>query len=152
MIITIISFVIIPERFVIFGVLHCIGTSIILSIPFIKYRELNIMIGSVCILLGFYLSFLTVHFTWLLPFGLIPAKYYSIDFFPLLPWFGVVLMGISIGHYLYPEAQRGIQFSINAEKKVLKSICFLGRHSLHVYFLHQPVLFLLIFLLAFFFL
>jgi uncharacterized membrane protein len=150
-VITIISLVIIPERFVMFGALHCIGTSIIIAIPFLNFRSLNVIFGSGLILIGIFLEYLTFDFSWLLPLGLMPPHYYSIDYFPLLPWFGVVLIGITIGHYLYPEGKREIHFSINSEFTVFKSICFIGRHSLYFYLLHQPILFAFIFIMIFFF-
>ncbi|MCK5342063.1 MAG: DUF1624 domain-containing protein [Candidatus Heimdallarchaeota archaeon] len=149
MIITAISYVLIPERFVIFGVLHCIGLSIILAIPFISFRRLNVLVGSIMILFGVFLKTVSFNSSWLVPLGIVPPKYFSIDFFPLFPWFGVLLIGISLGHYLYPEAQRRVQFSMHPESSVLKNICFIGRHSLHIYFLHQPILLGIIFLILF---
>ena len=120
-----------------------------MAIPLISFRNFNILIGSFVILFGIYLNFVTFDFFWLAPLGFVLPKYFSIDFFPLFPWFGVVLIGIGLGHFFYPKAKRRYHFSINPELSVLKNICFLGRHSLHVYFFHQPVLFAIIFFLLF---
>ena len=43
MIITTITLIFMPDRPIIFGVLHCIGFSIILSVPFLKYKFYNIL-------------------------------------------------------------------------------------------------------------
>lgn len=144
LLITAISFIIIPERFVIFGILHCIGLSIIFSIPFINYTWQNLIIGSILISSGLYLRVLTFDFSYLIPLGFLPPKYYTIDYFPLLPWFGVVLIGISLGHLLYPEGQRRFHLTDHPMKGLSQNICFIGRHSLHIYFLHQPVLVLIV--------
>lgn len=146
LIITGVSWVIIPERFVIFGVLHCIGISIVLAVPFISYKISNIFIGGLLVVFGFILDHLTFDFSWLIPLGFVPPRYLSIDYFPLLPWFGVVLVGLALGNYLYPDGQRRFQFKIDPGEGISKRICFIGRHSLHVYFLHQPILFAFIFL------
>jgi uncharacterized membrane protein len=145
MIITIISWLVIPERFVIFGVLHCIGISIILAIPFIDKSKISLIIGSIIIIVGIYLKFITVNVNWFIPLGFVPPRFFSIDFFPLFPWFGIVLVGISLGHCLYPKGKRRFQISINDQMKAIKNICFLGRNSLYIYFLHQPILFAIIF-------
>jgi uncharacterized membrane protein len=150
MIITIISWIIIPSRFVIFGVLHCIGVSIILSIPLLSKKNSNLFLGSVIILFGIILNYLTFNVTWLIPLGFLPPKFFSIDFFPFFPWFGIVLVGIGIGHYLYPEGKRRYDIDDDMNKKGINRISFIGRHSLHIYFLHQPVLFFIIFILIHF--
>ena len=145
MIITIVSIFVIPERFVVFGVLHCIGVSIILSSFLVNKRVSPLIIGIIVILIGFLLRFyITVDYIWLIPLGALPPEYYSIDFFPLFPWLGLVLVGISLGHYLYPEGKR--RFDIREENGIIINISFLGRHSIHIYFLHQPILVSIIFL------
>lgn len=145
-IITVISWVIIPERFVIFGVLHCIGISIILAIPFISYIIPNILIGSILVTLGLILDYVTFDFSWFIPLGFLPPRYFSIDYFPLFPWFGVILVGLALGNYLYPAGQRRFQFKTEQVEGMSKNICFIGRHSLPIYFLHQPIIFVFIFL------
>lgn len=146
LIITIISWIIIPERFVIFGILHCIGVCIMLSIPFIAYTRLNLIIGGVLIALGLYLRLFTFGFSWLLPFGFLPAKYFTIDYFPLLPWFGVVLVGIAFGNFFYPEGKRRFHLKDKSTIGISQRICFIGRYSLPIYFIHQPILVGLIYL------
>ena len=56
MIISLVTYIYIPERYVIFGVLHLIGISIIISIPFISYKKINIILGLIIIALGIYLK------------------------------------------------------------------------------------------------
>lgn len=145
-IITGVSWFIIPERFVIFGVLHCIGVSVILAIPFIPYVLPNIIIGGLLVSFGFILDYLTFSFNFLIPLGFVPPRYFSIDYFPLFPWFGVILIGLAFGNYFYPNGQRRFQFIFNQTKGISKKICFIGRHSLPIYFIHQPILFAFIFL------
>lgn len=150
LLITVVSYLIIPERFVIFGILHCIGVCIMLSIPFLRYTWQNFLLGSLIIIFGLYLRLFTFDFSYLLPFGFLPPKYFTIDYFPLLPWFGAVLMGIALGNILYPNGQRRIHLPDHSSVGILQKICFMGRHSLHIYFIHQPVLVSFIFLYLFF--
>ena len=34
---------------------------------------------------------------WLLPLGIHPATFFSVDYEPIFPWFGVVLIGMGLG-------------------------------------------------------
>jgi len=147
MVITIISIIALPELFIIFGILHCIGISIIFSIPFIKYRLTNLFLGFFIVGLGVYLKFFTFDFNFLVPFGFLPHHFASIDYFPIFPWFGVVLIGIAIGNFAFPNAKRSFSIRDFSTNYVIKGMCFIGRHSLLIYFLHQPILIGLIFLL-----
>ncbi len=63
------------------------------------------------------------------------------DWYPLIPWFGVVLLGVEIGKYLYPlPDNRGPRPAfLDRPKKVSRLLVFLGRHSLVIYLIHQPI-------------
>jgi uncharacterized membrane protein len=76
--------------------------------------------------------------------GFKPSQFYTVDYFPILPWFGVVLIGIFIGNTLYPFNKRRFKIKDISQLKFVKFFCFLGRKSLIIYFLHQPILLLLI--------
>jgi uncharacterized membrane protein len=147
LIITFITWIYITERYVIFGILHFIGISIILSFPFIRFRVTNLIIGFIIISIGTYIKLLTFDFNWLIPLGFLPNRFFTIDYFPLLPWFGVVLIGIAIGNFIYPNGERQYHLKDLSYSLCVKILSFLGRHSLIIYFLHQPVLVGIIFIL-----
>ena len=97
------------------------------------------VLGGILIGLGFYIKNFIVSYPWLMWLGLKFNNFNTLDYFPLLPWFGVILLGIYFGKLLYPKGKR--RFNINLENKYLS---FLGRHSLIIYLLHQPILILVI--------
>ncbi len=70
------------------------------------------------------------HFTALLGFP--PADFFSTDYFPLLPWFFLFLTGWFLFR-LRPEEAREI--------RRIPLVTAMGRHSLLVYMLHQPVIY-----------
>ena len=143
-IITIITWIYIPNAFIIFGVLHFIGISIILSLMFIKFKFFNIIFGFITIIIGIYFNSLSIGFNFLIPIGLKPSNFWTLDYFPLFPWFGVILFGIALGNFLYPDFKRKFKIKDRSRDFVIKSFCFLGRNSLLLYFLHQPIIILLI--------
>ncbi|MCL2863453.1 MAG: DUF1624 domain-containing protein [Methanimicrococcus sp.] len=83
---------------------------------------------------------------WMAPF-VHPDGYFMLDYEPLFPWFGVILIGVAVGAWLYPKGER--RFSLGSIKPLgflkdmppfLKPVSFMGRHSLVIYLAHQPVI------------
>ncbi|MGC9517294.1 MAG: heparan-alpha-glucosaminide N-acetyltransferase [Methanomicrobiales archaeon] len=146
LLITIITWIFLKEDLIIFGILHFIGLAIILEYPFIKYKYLNLTMGMVIILSGIFLSFFRFEFYYLTWLGFIPYNLYTVDYFPLLPWLGIVSLGLFLGNMLYPNYQR-IYHSPDLSKKIsVKFLCFLGRNSLIIYLIHQPILIAVLYL------
>jgi uncharacterized membrane protein len=78
---------------------------------FLKLRYGNLLIGVLFIFLGIYLKGFVYNFYWLVWLGFRPIQFYAVDYFPLLPWFGVVLMEIFFANLLYPDYSRKFQLS-----------------------------------------
>jgi len=138
-IITIITFLAFPQEFIFFGILHFFSTATLLS-----YLALRIKAKPVVYLLFTLISFLislplmNIHAP-LFSFAGASANIKTFDYFPLFPWLGVVFFGMFLGTVFYRDGKR--QFGIkNRDSKVLSAICMAGRHSLLIYFIHQPVL------------
>ncbi len=149
LIITVITWYFLGEFVIVFGILHLIGLSIIIAIPFIKYRSLNLALGIIFIILGIILIYPNFEFSGLVWLGFRPMEYDYEDYFPLLPWFGVVLVGIVIGHALYPKYKRKFKLPDLSQNSVMKPLCFIGRYSLFIYLIHQPVLIAILYALGF---
>jgi uncharacterized membrane protein len=115
---------------------------------FFRFKKGNILIGVLCIGLGIVLSFADIAGPiWLVWLGIHPSPFISVDYTPLLPWFGVVLIGMGVGEYLYPDGKRSwsppqVPVSISALLAVP------GRHSLLIYLVHQPLILLLLHIIA----
>ncbi len=147
-IVTLLTWLFLREGFVIFGILHFIGVSIILAFPFLKLGLINILIGIILILLGIFISSIRVNFPWLLWLGLRTNNFYSIDYFPILPWFGIMLTGISFGNIMYSGYIRKYKLYDLSNYSIIKALRFLGRNSLFIYLIHQPLLISLLYLLG----
>ncbi len=147
LVITVITWLVVSEGFVVFGILHLIGISIILAYPLLKHRYANLELGTVLIALGIYVKNVTVDEPWLLWLGLTPTNFYTLDYFPLVPWFGVVLIGVFLGNSLYANYTRSFKLRDLSTFPIIRFLTFLGRHSLLIYLVHQPIL---IMVLAFF--
>ena len=121
-------------------ILHLIGISIIVAYPHLKHRYGNLVLGGVFIALGMLLKIVTVNLPRLLWLGLTLNNFHSIDYFPLLPWFGVVLIGVFLGNSLYANYTRSFKLRNLSDLTPMRVLTFLGRHSLFIYLIHQPLL------------
>ena len=146
--ITIITFVFLRQGYVIFGILHFIGISIILSYPLIKKKIINLLLGGLLVISGLFLFQFTFSFRWLLWLGFIPKNLYTLDYFPLLPWFGLILIGIFLGNTLYSGYRRTYRIPDFSDFALFRILSFLGRHSLLIYLLHQPVLIFILYFMG----
>lgn len=138
-----------PGQYIIFGILHFFGVSAVIAYPFLKYGKENLLFGLFFGITGLYLKNRTFEFPALLWLGLRPEGFVSLDYFPLFPWFGVFLTGIFLGNSLYKDGNR--QFKIPEVDKFLlqKPFSWIGKHSLSIYFIHQPFFLAILFLAGF---
>ena len=147
LIITVTTWFLLRDDVVVWGVLHLIGISIILAYPLLKFRSWNLVLGIVLIALGLLPKKVSVNFPWFLWLGLKPAHFHTIDYFPVLPWFGVVLIGVFLGNALYANYIRNFELRDRSQYPVIHMLSLMGRHSLLIYLVHQPVLVALVYLL-----
>jgi uncharacterized membrane protein len=137
-----------PQDFIVFGILHFIGMAIILQYPFLNKKYINLVLGIVYIILGSVIAQFTVNYPWLLWLGLKPSLFITVDYFPLLPWLGVVSLGIFTGKILYKDYKRRYRFPDLSKNFLTRGFSYIGRHSLLIYLIHQPILILVLYLLG----
>ena len=124
-----------------FGILHVIGVSVILAYPLLEYRLPNLFLGLSLIAIGAYMMVRDVssESPWLLPLGVVPEGMIMPDYRPLLPWFGVVLLGLFAGKVVYGGGKRPAGLA-QRTPAVARPLVPLGRNSLFIYLVHQPIL------------
>jgi uncharacterized membrane protein len=144
MLISIATFIVMPDRPIFFGVLHCIGLSILLSIPLIRLKEKSILIALPCIVGGIILGNIPVqdpnYLQLIIGLHQTDIMRYTIDYFPILPWFGVTMLGVAIGSLLYKNNTRQFRFPELSANKPAKFCSWCGRHTLSIYLIHQPLI------------
>lgn len=145
LLISLFTYLIFPGKPIVFGVLHCIAFSIIFSTLFMRFKYFNIIIASVLISMGLYLKTLpcTMPQVPYLLIGVYPTNIweYTIDYFPIFPWFGVCLLGVGIGNILYSAEGRKFKIpQIVLNSRIVYHISKVGKHSLKIYLIHQPLI------------
>lgn len=124
-----------------FGVLHCLGTCMLLWPLFKKLPTPALLtLGIALAAVGLYIKDnVRVDFNWLVPLGLTSRSFASSDYFPLLPNLGYFLIGAFLGRTLYRE-KKSLLPNVPPSCLPVRVLSFIGRHSLIIYLLHQPVL------------
>jgi len=154
MIVSLATFLVMPDRPIFFGVLHCIGLSMILSIPLICLREKAVVIALPCIVAGIVLGHITVpnpsYLQLILGLHQADITSHTIDYFPLLPWFGVTMLGVALGSILYKNNTRQFRLPEPSSTGLTKFCSWCGRHTLSIYLVHQPVIAGVLYLRVFF--
>ena len=124
-----------------FGVLHCLGSCMILWSMFKKCPNwLLAVIGIAMVAAGLYLrGNATVDHPWLTPLGFVPPKFYTSDYFPLLPNLGFFLLGAVLGRTVYRRKETLLPM-VSERNVLVRFFSFCGRQSLFIYLAHQPIL------------
>ncbi len=135
-----------PDRYVRFGILHLIGLSIIVAYPLLRFRWLNLVLGIVIIGLGPAVRAWRPDIPWLE--WLAPTPGSGVDYAPMIPMFGRVLVGIFLGNLLYPGGARCYRPVDLSERRPIKALRMMGQNSLLIYLVHQPVLIGILFLVG----
>ncbi len=130
-----------------FGVLHCLGTCMLLWPLFKKLPWWVLAVLGLGAIWGSgHLDGRYFDFPWLIPLGFLTQTFASSDYFPLFPSLGYFLAGAALGKLLYKN-RRSLLPMINGDFFLLRFLQWCGRQSLWIYLLHQPLLYGLIMLL-----
>jgi len=139
--ITLVTWVISRQGYVRFGILHFFGIAFILAPFFLRFRFINLILGAALMAAGIYLQVQRIHidFPGLFWLGLMPHDFWTWDYWPLLPWFGLFLLGMFCGTMLYRQGNR--RFDIHEFNDPVTSALILpGRHPLVIYIAQWPAI------------
>ena len=134
--VTVGSYLMFPRTFITFGILHCIVVCSLIAWPMAARPKLALALGVAAIAAGSLLRlplFDSPALQWL---GMMTHKPATEDYVPLLPWLGAVLLGIALAAQLRLRQQPALVSTATTPAWAR----FLGRHSLLVYMVHQPLL------------
>lgn len=153
-ILSLVTYFVMPSQFVMFGVLHLLGCAMIIYHFIRKYLKKIPTVAGVVIFLTLFLFTYKITSGYLGFFGAklihIPSSFYqnpfmfifgfpdasfrSSDYFPMIPWLFLFVAGSYVGDWF-----KGGKLPKGFYRSHMPMLSFLGRHSLVIYMLHQPV-------------
>lgn len=159
-VVTLVTLLVMPEQRVVFGVLTLLGSCMLLMAPLEKLLRRIPEVSGMFISLGLFLitrnvnqgclgiggwKLLELPADWydggyLMTFlGFTNRRFYSTDYFSLFPWLFLFLTG----YFLCRTASRRGWLDCGVLVRLdCKSLSYIGRHSLFIYLLHQPLIYL----------
>jgi len=140
------SYFMFPQSLIFFGVLHFIVVASLIGLLFVRWYWFNLVLGVALILLAMMVKspfFDQPSWQW---FGLMTHKPVTEDYVPLLPWFGVVLIGMFVGRMIQGRYSESLS-NYSQPHFLARLLAFGGRHSLLIYMLHQPIFLGILYLL-----
>lgn len=139
------SYMMFPRSFIFFGILHFIFVASLVGWGLLRARlgaAGFAVLGVVALALGIELNLPLFDLAPLQWVGFMTHKPDAEDYVPLFPWIGVVFLGIACGKWLKPglNPAPGGQNARVATGGLPQALGWMGRHSLAIYMLHQPML------------
>jgi uncharacterized membrane protein len=139
--ITVATLIFTPEGFIFFGILHMIAVGSILALPFLRAPvALTIITAAFVLSLPHFVGWSAFDPLWLVWTGLYETPPLTYDFEPVFPWFGPVLLGVAAGRIIVDTRLRGVLAGIPVRGHISRGLQTMGRWSLVVYLIHQPIL------------
>jgi uncharacterized membrane protein len=159
------TLLVIPDELIVFGILHFLAAAILLTmlmrpvlmripakiglplalILFVVFRNLPSGYLSIFTFAQYPLPPSLYQTSFLFWIGLPQASFASADYFPLFPWWFLYLAGFYFHDYYLRSADYLQEKYALADKKIYQafgcSFGLLGRHSLLIYMLHQPIIY-----------
>jgi uncharacterized membrane protein len=130
-----------PDSFVYFGVLHAIALFSLMALPFL-FTPLWFTGLVAVVVIGLHFGFADPLynekvFSWI-GFWVVPPP--TNDLVPVFPWFGVVLLGVLTMRLIRGTAVEARLGAIQPRALIAGVLGWMGRWSLVIYLLHQPLL------------
>lgn len=127
------SFFLFPNKWIYFGILHCILICSITVIPFLRLKWLSLFFAIIIFFIPILFDF---EYPWIL------LSQFTYDYEPPLPWFGAMLLGVFFNNVF-------LNTKVGENKKDFSGwgngLVLLGRHSFLIYLVHYPVVLALIY-------
>ena len=138
--ITISTYLVVPDTFVYFGVLHHIALGSLILVLLRRVPSIIVIFPAVLLaVLPFLVRLNSFNAPWLCWIGLSEVVPPSNDFVPLLPWFPIMLAGSVLGRWAPEEGTRKFT-TLGSFANWFSPFAWVGRHSFLIYLLHQPVI------------
>lgn len=161
LLITVVSAVYQPREVITFGILHAIVVVSLLALPAVRAPRWVPWLLAVLSVAFPWLVHLAGRSPWISWTGLADGTQPSLDWQPVLPWIALTFLGIGVMRPLVAAAERNTAAvsgrpqrwaarvkGMPLEGPACRGVKWLGRHTLSIYVVHQPVVYGALWLVA----
>ncbi|MGI1662590.1 heparan-alpha-glucosaminide N-acetyltransferase [Palleronia sp. KMU-117] len=140
LLVTVATYVAMRESFIFFGILHSIAVASVIGLAFVRAPAWAALAAAAVFLFAPRVATSPVFDPpWLIWIGLAERTPLTLDFEPVFPWAGALLLGVAAARLGMNLGLWGRLLGV-ARGRVGRALGWPGRHSLAIYLLHQPVL------------
>lgn len=140
LLVSVATYFVFPSAWVYFGILHFILFATVLGLFFLPYPRLSFIV-SILIYITYTLEYIHMHWLWdFVDENIIKLPLHPVDSVGLMSWFPFVLIGMPMMSYGYHKTLLQNSY-FKPSFKHNQALALLGRHSLLIYLIHQPILF-----------
>lgn len=144
--ISIVTYVYNSDYFIKFGIIHFFALSSLVAILFKRINKYMLLGIGIAIITGwFWIHAIPVHSDYLFFLWFVSSSFQSTDFYPLIPRFGIYLIGMWLSKILY-ASKKNIFWNIFN----VGPINFVGTNTLIIYLIHQPIIILILYIISLF--
>ncbi len=146
LLVTAVTYFAIPDQLIIFGILHFFGVAMLIYAAVGRFlKKIPMVIGAAVSVVLFVLCFQVYSVeiytnseivNLLLSIIGFNTGVISADYYPILPWIFIFLAGCFLGR----PFKKGTAPKF-FRKNPVKALSFVGRHTLLVYLIHQPIIY-----------
>ncbi len=134
------SWVMFPQSYIYFGVLHGMAVMLILARLLAPLGPRLWWLGALWMLLPVVVSHPWFDSRWASVLGLVTRKPITEDYVPILPWFGVMCWGLACTQWLLNAPPHWLSQAPQNASRLFRWLTVLGQWSLTFYMLHQPIM------------
>lgn len=139
--ITAVTWYVLPATFIYFGILHAIAAATLIGTLFLRAPAWTCLLTGITVFSMPMLWQSAIFDTrWLAWLGFAQQVPPSNDFVPIFPWVGLTLMGMAVAKWLLSASLDATYTNVLAARTPARLLVWMGRRSLAIYLLHQPIL------------
>jgi uncharacterized membrane protein len=135
-----------PANAIYFGILHCIAVASLLAAPMLRAPLGFVFAVSAFVFAAPFViandAFNPAPVIWL-GLGSVPPD--TLDWRPLMPWSGFVFLGLGLTRLAWRPLTLSSLSRWRPKSMLSRAIDWMGRHSLPIYLIHQPILFAILY-------
>ncbi|YAL81994.1 heparan-alpha-glucosaminide N-acetyltransferase [Dermacoccaceae bacterium W4C1] len=140
LLVTVATAIVLPHAWVSFGILHCIAVVSVLALPLVRAPWWVGASAAVAAVAAPIFITLPGQSRWIAWTGLTEGVPSTIDHAPVLPMFALTVAGVLLVRWARRAKILDRLAQVRTDRQPLSWLAFLGRHTLGIYLLHQPIL------------
>lgn len=135
-----------PTEPIWWGILHCLAVALLISNVLLWYKKSQVLVvlGVFTLLTGIFTAGTTGNWLTMI-FGFPPLNFRTLDYYPLIPYAGMVWLSAGLGATLTQKLEP-LEKPLAGHWLGKSLLLWLGQHSLSVYIGHVPIVLLLLWL------